>query len=100
MAYVNDELIENLRKAMERSVMTGSPLELLSAASEIVEGAGKPRAFRDRDYDVWYEHPGHWCLLRDCDAPRKLADDDGHGCTLERITGLYGPLTSVDDERN
>jgi hypothetical protein len=82
---IDPDLIENLRKALDAHTRTGSYLELLSAASEIVVFADA-EAYEDRDGEVWVRQPsGEWLL----DRPRGVTR------TLEYVNEHYGPLKPV-----
>ena len=90
MTEIDPDLIENLRKALDAHTRTGSYLELLSAASEIVESAktADVEACEDRDGEVWVKGAsGFWDL--------KGSVDDGQGRTLVYIDRSYGPLKPV-----
>lgn len=102
MANIDDELIGNLRKALDAHTRTGSCLELLSAASEIVtEASERPtRVLRDADSDFWREwpsHPGTYCVAGSDAAGRCNSTDPDHGWPLKFITERYGPLVPVED---
>lgn len=87
--FVDDDLIENLRKALDAHTRTGSRLELLSAASEIVESAGRPVKIVDRDGDVWTRGPNGSWTMQDClDDPR----------SLEYVEHNYGPTRPYNRE--
>lgn len=99
--FVDDDLIENLRKALDAHVRTASYLELLSAASEIVNlpRDAEPTAVVDRDDEVWTRQPdGHWCLTRECDYTLSMQLASGHGKTLAFITKTYGPTKPYNRE--
>lgn len=84
--HIDDELIENLRKALH----TGSTLELLDAAVAVVAEADRgPQKIMDRDGDVWVrQSDGRWQM--------EGYLNDGRRVTRDYIEENYGPTRLVN----
>lgn len=99
MATIDDDLIDNLREALEHHTSLGDLRPLLSAAQEIVDRTNPGLTFdqartagrvQDRDDDIWTRIPdGEW---------RVAGGVENYGLSLGDLIKLYGPLREVRDE--
>lgn len=91
---IDDDLIDNLRTALEEYRRTGTDLLLLSAADEIVQDRklATARVIRDADNDLWHHHPDdHWCLNQQCTG----FGEHGNAPYFRHVQA-YSPLTVVE----